>query len=89
MMARRATDSGEPGWRGVAGSAARRAEAGKFVKYAERVGAAQVERVCVEAFGAFGVGASTVLRWIADAAYEGQPDLVKDLFAWKAACKSE
>ena len=73
MMARRATDSGEPGWRGVAGSAARRAEAGKFVKYAERVratGAVQVERVCVEASGAFGVGASTVLRWIADAAYE-------------------
>ena len=78
----------EPGWRGVAGSAARRAEAGKHVKYAARVreaGAAQFEGACVEDFGTWGLGARAVLRFIADAAYGERPSPVKDLFVWKAA----
>jgi len=78
----------EEGWRGVSGGAARRAEAAKDGKYRARVlaaGAAQFEGACVEDFGAFGKGALTVLKWIADAAFGSLASQVKDLFRWKAA----
>jgi hypothetical protein len=79
----------EPGWRGVAGSAAARAEAGKHDKYGDMVraaGAARFEGACVEDFGAFGKGALDVLQWIAEVAF-GEPGQVaeRNLFKWKAA----
>ena len=77
----------ETGWRGVSGSAAARAEAGKHLKYGALVraaGAAQFEGACVEDFGAFGKGALTSLDWIAGAAYP--TDLAaRNMFKWKAA----
>jgi len=79
----------EPGWRGVAGSAAVRAEEGKHHKYGALVraaGAAQFEGACVEDFGAFGKGALTSLDWIAGAAYPGLAEVpARNLFKWKAA----
>jgi hypothetical protein len=77
----------EPGWRGVSGSAAVRAEAGKHHKYGDRVraaGAARFEGACVEDFGAFGKGALAALDWIANAAYGEAPVSVRNLFKWKA-----
>ena len=62
----------EPGWRGVSGRAAQRAEDGKHRKYdgmVREAGAAQFEGACVEDFGAFGKGALTALAWIAGEAY--------------------
>ncbi len=79
----------EPGWRGVAGSAAARAEAGKHEKYGDLVraaGAAPFEGACVEDFGAFGKGALDALQWIVEVAF-GEPGQVaeRNLFKWKAA----
>ena len=79
----------EPGWRGVAGSSAARAEAGKHEKYGDMVraaGAGRFEGACVEDFGAFGKGALDVLQWIAEVAF-GEPgqEAERNLFKWKAA----
>ena len=78
----------EPGWRGVSGRAAQRAEDGKHRKYdgmVREAGAAQFEGACVEDFGAFGKGALTSLDWIAAAAYGPTEVAARNLFKWKAA----
>jgi hypothetical protein len=80
----------EPGWRSARmGSAARRAEAYKQIKYVWRVqqagGGAIFEGACVEDYGGFGEGARQVLRFIAEAAFGEPPSAVKDLFMWRGA----
>jgi hypothetical protein len=71
------------------GSAARRAEAYKQIKYVWCVqkagGGAIVEVACVEFYGGFGEGARQVLRFIAEGALGEPPSAVKDLFLWRSA----
>ena len=80
----------ERGWRGERrGSAARRAEAYKEVKYAVRIreagGGAIFEGACVEDYGGFGEGARQVLKFIGDAAFGPGPSSAKDLFQLRGA----
>ncbi len=81
----------EPGWRSARmGSAARRAEAYKQVKYFWRVQhagcGAIFEGACVEDNGGSRMGlCSQVLRFIAEAAFGEPPSAVKVLFMWRCA----